>query len=260
VARPIDVGSQPGIAAASRTPTIEEQRGCWEWHWQNWRERKAINEWVLKRGERVLQILDSLALVHPTILDLGCGMGWFCNELSRFGSVTGIDISEEAIAKAKATYPRITFVAGNALTHPLPAARFDVVVSQEVLAHVDDQAKFVEVAATALRPGGYFIVTTANKFVTDRLATGWDPWPAQHLERFVDRRGLRRLLSWHFRVLRTTSMIFVGDSGILRLVNSHKLTRALGLLMLSGYLEAWKERAGLGYSLIALAQKKDPGR
>ena len=257
MARPIDVGSQPEIAAASRTPTIEEQRGCWEWHWQNWRGRKAINEWVLERGERVLQILDSLALARPNILDLGCGMGWFCNELSRFGSVTGVDISEEAIAKAKATYPSITFVAGNALTHPLPAARFDVVVSQEVLAHVDDQAKFVEVAAAALRPGGYFIVTTANKFVTDRLAPGWDPWPAEHIERFVDRRGLRRLLSRHFRVLRTTSMIFVGDSGILRLVNSYTLNKMLSRLIPERYWGDWKGRVGLGYTLIAVAQKKD---
>src|SRR2546423_9880243 len=246
--------------ANPNTPTIEVQRGCWDWHWQNWRERKTINEWVLKRGERVLRILESFALVRPTILDLGCGMGWFSQELSRFGSVTGIDLSEEAIAKAKASYPHVTFMAGNALTHSLPAGKFDVVVSQEVLAHVDDQAKFMQVAAAALRPGGYLIVTTANRFVTDRLEEGWDPWPRGHIETFVDRKGLKRLLSPHFRVLRMSSMIFVGQKGILRLVNSAKLNAVLRLLIPKRYLEDWKGRAGLGYCLIALAQKRDPGR
>lgn len=245
--------------ADSRLPTIEEQRGCWDWHWQNWQGRRAINEWVRKRGERVLQILSSLGLSRPAVLDLGCGMGWFSDELSRFGPVTGIDLSEEAIAQAKANYPHVTFMAGNALTHPLPVGQFDVVVSQEVLAHVDDQARFVRVAAAALRPGGYLIVTTANRFVTGRLGKGWDDWPREHIERFVDRRGLKRLLSLHFRVLRTTSMIFLGDKGILRWANAPKLNRALSFLLTERGLEALKERAGFGYFLIALAQKKDPG-
>src|SRR3989442_11595788 len=44
----------------------------------------------------------SLALERPKILDLGCGNGWFSQELSRFGLVTGVDLSAEAIAMAEA--------------------------------------------------------------------------------------------------------------------------------------------------------------
>lgn len=252
--------SDTEIAAGLRTPTVDEQRRLWDWHWQNWQERRAISDWVLQRGERVLAFFSSLALDHPEILDLGCGHGWFSQELSRFGQVTGVDLSEQAIATAKTLYPHITFLAGNVLSCALPAARFDVVVSQEVLAHVDDQAKYLQVAATALRPGGYLILTTANKFVMDRRGPTWDSWPPEHIEKFVDMKGLKRLLLPHFRVLRaTTAITTVGSAGILRVINSFKLNKVLSLLIPERYLETLKERAGFGYSLIILAQKKDRG-
>jgi 2-polyprenyl-3-methyl-5-hydroxy-6-metoxy-1,4-benzoquinol methylase len=238
------------------TSTIDEQRRFWDWHWQNWVERKAINDWVLKRGGRVLDIVSSLTLDRPKILDLGCGIGWFSQELSKFGQVTGIDLSEDAIAKAKASYPHITFLAGNVLADALPEGHFDVVVSQEVLAHVEDQPKYLQVAANVLRPGGYLILTTANKFVLDRLgASISDPWPREHIEKFLDMKGLKRLLFPHFRVLRTTTFLPLGNAGILRLINSHKLNTALSLLIPERYLETLKERAGFGYSLLVLAQR-----
>lgn len=207
-------------------------------------------------GERVLSLFSSLGLNHPRILDLGCGNGWFSQELSKFGAVTGIDLSEDAIAKAQASYPHITFLAGNVLTASLPSGSFDVVVSKEVFAHVDDQVRFLDVAANALRPGGYLILTTANKFVLDRLGTSAWAWPREHVERFVDLKGLRRLLSTRFRVLRAMTALPMGNAGMLRFINSGKVNKALNLLIPERVLTGLKERAGLGYCLIALGQLK----
>ena len=238
-------------------PPIEAQRRFWDWHWQHWRERQAISPWALKAGERVVSLLESLALDRPQILDLGCGIGWFSHEFSRFGEVTGIDLSDHAIAQAKARYPGITFVTGNVLTEPLPAAHFDVVVSQEILAHVEDQAKYLQVAANALRPGGYLIVTTANKFVLDRFGdAAGDPWPPEHIETYHDMKSLKRLLAPCFRVLRTTTVLPLGNGGVLFWLNSGKLNRALSVLIPARWLEAVKEKAGLGYCMIVVAQKR----
>ncbi|OLC77082.1 MAG: hypothetical protein AUH78_05170 [Gemmatimonadetes bacterium 13_1_40CM_4_69_8] len=235
---------------------MDEQRRLWDWHWQHWRERRAINALMLRRGQRVLTIVASLALERPKILDLGCGNGWFSQELSRFGLVTGVDLSAEAIAMAEASYPHIPFLAGNVLTDTILSGHFDLVVSQEVLAHVDDQARYLEVAAEVLRPGGYLILTTANKFVMDRLgASSWDPWPREHIARFLDMRDVKRLLIPNFRVLRTSTFLPMGSAGVLRLINSYKLNKVLSLLIPERYLETLKERAGLGYSLLVLAQK-----
>jgi len=60
-------------------------------------------------------------------------MGLVTERFAQLGPTTGIDLSTEAVATARARCPHITFIAGNVYDSPLPAAHFDVVVSQEVL-------------------------------------------------------------------------------------------------------------------------------
>jgi 2-polyprenyl-3-methyl-5-hydroxy-6-metoxy-1,4-benzoquinol methylase len=242
----------------TKCPTLEEQRRFWNSHWQHWQDRKVLNDLTRRRADVICSVFRSLQLERPEILDLGCGMGWFAEELASFGNVTGIDLSEEAIAQAKVRCPQAKFMAANILVDSLPGERFDVVVSQEVLAHVEDQSKYIRVAAELLKPGGYLILTTANKFVMDHLGqTKFTPCPPEHIENFLHMKDLKRLLHPYFHVLRTMTINpTVGSGGILRVTNSHKLNTALGLLVSSSTLEEWKERAGLGYSLLALARKR----
>ena len=74
------------------------------------------------------------------IVDLGCGVGYGCHLLSKIGNVriTGIDVSGDVLAYAKAHYnaPNITYAIGN-LTDFIPSMpEFDYVVSRGVLEHV----------------------------------------------------------------------------------------------------------------------------
>jgi len=130
-------------------------------------------------------------------------------------------------------------------------------VSQEVLARVADQPRYLERAADVLRPGGYLVLTTLNKFVVDRLGdAGSAPLPSELIEHFVDGRGLKGLLRPRFDVVRMTTHVPLGNAGILRLVNSSKLNRALGSVVSPRYLERLKEWAGFGYTLVAVARKR----
>jgi 2-polyprenyl-3-methyl-5-hydroxy-6-metoxy-1,4-benzoquinol methylase len=240
----------------SHAPSLSEQERYWNTKWgdaKNVNECGAEGHWSRARAETILALLRSLPLRAPRILDFGCGTGWFTDMLSSLGAATGIDLSTSAIATAKSRYPRPTFIAGNLFQIPIPAGDFDVVVSQEVIAHVEDQPGYLDRIADALRPGGYLIISTPNKFVMDRVDFGMEP--PGHLERWLTRRHLVRLLQARFRVLRTTSVIFIGDSGILRLLNSPKLNRVASLFLAAPRLDAWKGRAHLGYTLVALAQK-----
>jgi 2-polyprenyl-3-methyl-5-hydroxy-6-metoxy-1,4-benzoquinol methylase len=131
---------------------------------------------------------------------------------------------------------------------------FDVVVSLEVIAHVEDQGRYLERAAQALKPQGYLVITTVNKFVHDR--TDWSEDSPGHIRYWLDRGSFRQLLSQHgFRVLRMTSIIPMGHHGILRMVNSPKVNSLVTRIVLGGRLDALKERVGLGWTWIALAQK-----
>ncbi len=245
------------MSAARPLPSIEDQRHFWDWHWQHWQERKTLNEWTEKRGEFMLAILRALALNSPRLLDLGCGRGWFTERLAALGEAHGIDLSQEAIGAARERRPDIRYVAGNIYEADLPRDYFDVVVSQEVIAHVEDQPRYVDLAANLLKPGGYFLVSTGNRFVMDRLGdVGWNVQPPQHIAHQLSQRGLKRLLQPRFNVIRSSTILPMGQLGILRLVNSYKLNAALRFFISQEKLTALKERAGLGYQLIVLAQKK----
>ena len=236
-------------------PTISEQQKFWETWNASLRDPEHLNEWCIRRAKVILQYLQSLNLDHPEILDFGCGTGWLSEMLANFGPVTGVDLAESAIATARTRCPHGAFIAGDIFKMSLPAGHFDVVVSQEVIAHVPDQQAYVDRAAHLLRPGGYLIITTPNKFVIER-ADVFPPQPPEHIEKWLTNRCLKNQLRSHFRVLRSTSILPMGNRGILRLVNSTKVNIALASIFSSGRIEKLKEQLGLGYTLILLAQKR----
>lgn len=160
---------------AAEHPNLELQKQFWN-YW-NFRPGYPVRSGLrpLRRGDKILAYLRSLGLQRPIILDMGCGMGWFANKLAQFGPTTGIDLCDEAIEHAKSKFPEVTFKAGNVFEMDLPKQHFDVVVSQEVIAHVPDQVGYLERAAQVLKPGGYLIVTTPNRFVHNR--SDWGPHP-----------------------------------------------------------------------------------
>jgi 2-polyprenyl-3-methyl-5-hydroxy-6-metoxy-1,4-benzoquinol methylase len=243
--------------SSSYHPSFDEQKQFWDWHWQHWQDRKTINEWKDKRHSAVVALLESLSLTRPRILDVGCGPGWYTDKFADFGDVTGVDISEDAIKMAKSRFPHIKFLAGNFYELSLPANSFDVVITQEVIDHVDDAAVFIERVAKVLKPGGHLIVACANKFVVDRLRKGNFPkQPRQHIARHFEMKTLTSLLDRHFRMIELKTIIPMGELGILRIINSYKLNRLVGALISDERLTSIKENAGFGYQIIALAQKK----
>lgn len=240
------------VAIKSPLPSLADQQRYWD---ERWNRQRLPNDYQRRRGDAVLALVRSLRLTNPTILDFGCGTGWFTADLSQLGRATGIDLSETAIAQARASYPQVSFIAANLFETSFPEEHFDVVVSQEVVAHVEDPAGYLDIIARILKPSGYLIITSANPLVIAHWS-GSSPEVRGHIKLFMNRRDFRRMLHRQFHVLRTTSIMPIGDRGIQRIVNSGKLNTALGWLIPPRYLEQLKEWAGLGYTLIALARKR----
>jgi ubiquinone/menaquinone biosynthesis C-methylase UbiE len=170
------------------------------------------------------------------------------------GETIGIDLSETAIKVASLRFPQVRFISGNLYETSLLPEEFDIVVAQEVIAHVENQVKFLEKVAQTLKPKGYLIVTTVNRFVIER--TPQAPDPREHIKQWLSMKALKRLLASHFDVIATTTVIPMGNRGILRLVNSYKINTFLSLVVPEQQLEMLKERAGLGYTRIVLARKR----
>jgi 2-polyprenyl-6-hydroxyphenyl methylase/3-demethylubiquinone-9 3-methyltransferase len=102
------------------------------------------------------------------ILDIGCGGGLLCEPLCRLGAqVTGIDPSERNITvaalHAKQGRLDIDYRATSAEALAESGARFDVVLTMEVLEHVADVAGLLQAAGSMLRPGGLLFGATLNR-------------------------------------------------------------------------------------------------
>jgi 2-polyprenyl-3-methyl-5-hydroxy-6-metoxy-1,4-benzoquinol methylase len=236
------------------TPDLNEQQRFWNTWNATMRDPKNLNSWSLKRGETILDLVRSLAIADPQILDFGCGTGWLTGRLAEFGETTGIDLAEQVIETARSRTPHVKFIAGDIFETPLPSAYYDVVVSQEVIAHIPDQAGYLDRAAEVLKSRSYLIITTPNKFVMDR--SDWPAQPPEHIEHWLTMAHLKRLLHKHFKILRTTTVVPLGNRGILRFMNSYKINAAMRLLVSQDDLDRFKGWIGCGYNLVALAQKR----
>ncbi|MBN1779164.1 MAG: class I SAM-dependent methyltransferase [Candidatus Buchananbacteria bacterium] len=108
---------------------------------------------------------DFSAYIKPSdrILDVGCGNGRLV-ELFKSVNVnyTGLDISEELIKIAQAKYPDRNFMIGNLVDLPDFATQFDSVFAIASLHHIPSEKlrnQALEKIASALKPGGYLIMT-----------------------------------------------------------------------------------------------------
>jgi SAM-dependent methyltransferase len=113
------------------------------------------------RKEEYLSETASRCSKGADILDYGCYNGWMVSRYLEMGprSITGIDISETAIAEAKQTFgDRASFYAGDAHNMPFPDNSFDLVVGRSILHHLQLDIALREILRV-LRPGGYAVFT-----------------------------------------------------------------------------------------------------
>lgn len=214
---------------------ISDQAASWNaWNSESrgdWTGSSNLNSTSRRQAEVVESTIAALNRNSLDLIEIGCGTGWLCDRLSRFGRVTGTDLSEEVLRKASEKWPAIRFISGDFFTLDLQPESFDVVVTLEVLSHVADQRDFVARLAKLLKPGGMLLLATQNRPVLERWSAIGDPIPGQ-IRNWVGVAQLRTLLRDHFTSLQIESVVPVGDQGLLRIVNSTKLNRLLGLLLL----------------------------
>lgn len=103
-----------------------------------------------------------------SVLDLGSGAGNDCFVARAIvgdqGSVTGLDFTDEMLAKANANklklgFGNIEFVKGDIEEMPLPSDSYNVVISNCVLNLVPDKSKAFSEIHRVLKNGGHFCIS-----------------------------------------------------------------------------------------------------
>ncbi len=94
------------------------------------------------------------------VLDLACGDGRLVDDIvavvGHDAAVTGLDMSEDEIARARARYPTATFRVGRAQSLPFGDASFDAVLSHFAFMLMVPVVPVVAEIDRVLRPGGFF--------------------------------------------------------------------------------------------------------
>jgi SAM-dependent methyltransferase len=100
--------------------------------------------------------------IKGCILEDGCGVGMYVEHLSPFGgTVIGLEYDFERAAEARTNSPHILNAAGEAI--PLPSGTFDLILSHEVLEHVQNDQLAVHEMVRALKPGGRIVLFVPNR-------------------------------------------------------------------------------------------------
>lgn len=240
------------------TSDIADEQSQSEYYNTRWSsEQFRPNALELHRLIEILKALQDTKIDFSgkriRLCELGCGRGWLASHLANFADVTAIDRSTEAIHRARKMWPNIDFRAAKIQNYRTQTS-YNLVVSSEVIEHIQDKLGFVETVRSILKPGGYIILTTPNK----KLYSHYYKSDAelQPVEDWVTPKDLRSLFNGGFRILRHETFLFdYFYTGIFRIISAPKfisLCRLFGLNPLRMWLN---KKLHLGLHQILLAQR-----
>ena len=172
------------------------------------------------------RILSSLRIARgEKVLDIGCGIGDYTREIAALTpDVTGLDLNVDS---ARGISPELSFCEYDC-NQPLPFAAdsVDVVVSVNLIEHLEHHERFIDECTRVLKRGGRIALTTANLdfFLHDRFfdRTHVHEWTLPQFGRLLEKRYETRRLEkssgmfkWYpFNVLTTVflkpDLLFVG--------------------------------------------------
>jgi trans-aconitate methyltransferase len=116
---------------------------------------------VWQHGESLVELLQPS--VGERILDLGCGTGHLMARIAEAGAeVIGLDSSAAMLEQARAAYPALSFVQGDARAFAFDQP-FDAVFSNAVLHWITQPESVIRCVCAALRPGGRFVAELGGR-------------------------------------------------------------------------------------------------
>ena len=133
------------------------ENNIWNWHGQKFEYYREI-----LRYNKLSKVIGGKSC---EILDLGCGDGFLSCMLAENGhQVDAIDISSERLSKfeEKAKKLGVKQICGSVFEYHFEKS-YDVVVSSEVIEHLEDYESILKGVCGVLKPGGRLIIAVPYK-------------------------------------------------------------------------------------------------
>ncbi|HZU95818.1 MAG TPA: class I SAM-dependent methyltransferase [Planctomycetota bacterium] len=153
-------------------------------------EKPALYQWCV----RLLDVAKG-----SRVLDVGCGAGPFLRHVALAGGEPwGMDLAENALAKARVLVPEARLVQANGEELPFAKGRFDKIACLGNLEHFLDPLRGARELARVLAPGGRCLVLLPNSYYSGDIwrviTTGRGPDHHQAIDRFATIAEWRELL------------------------------------------------------------------
>ncbi|MGC9357825.1 MAG: class I SAM-dependent methyltransferase [Anaerolineae bacterium] len=118
--------------------------------------------WRAGQERRLAMIRRYVPLENRRVLDVGCGIGMYPSAFRRYTpDVIGVEIELERAREARVRTRAVIQARSESL--PFADDTFDVVHSNEVLEHVEDDRRSVTEMVRVLRPGGHAAIFVPNR-------------------------------------------------------------------------------------------------
>ena len=203
--------------------------------------------WRAGQKRRLQMIVDAAGKrISGDILENGCGVGMYVEHLTPFnGKITGLEFDYERAADAGSRSPRILNGAGEHL--PFPSNSFDLILSHEVIEHVQNDVLAIREIVRTLRPGGRLTLFCPNRgypfethgiywrgkykfgniLFVNYLPRKWRDKLAPHVEVYTRRDMEKLFASLPVKFIKRTIIFGAYDNIIARLGAGGKILRAM---------------------------------
>lgn len=147
--------------------------------------------WHLKRFREVDKFIIP---IFGSILDIGCHSALFTQRIKQkinAKKIYGIDISQQAVLRARQRIPEGYFQVADAQDLPFEDNVFDAVFCLEVLEHLDHPERVVSEIKRVLKKGGYGIILVPTDNLLFKLIwflwnLKYRVWSHTHVHSFTD--------------------------------------------------------------------------
>jgi ubiquinone/menaquinone biosynthesis C-methylase UbiE len=181
--------------------SLKQQQERYDKTWRN-----GLAKGKEQRGnlQTNLDFLAKTNLLKPTdkILEIGCGIGSVVFELSKQGyDITGTDISQEAIAYGLKKYGNIKLQVQPAEILQFEDQAFNIVMSFDLFEHIAQVDRHITEVYRVLRPGGYYLFQTPNKYsntIFETFKSKSFKWRHAHPSLHTPRQLKKRLAKYGF--------------------------------------------------------------
>lgn len=147
----------------------------------------------------IRRLMERAGKSHGSFLDVGCGPGSNSQYFGSDGGYLGIDINPAYIQQAQRKFPALKFAVGDAASLDLGERKFDVVLLNSLVHHLDDEQ------ARALMSGLHHLVSPGSIVVVQEPLI---PLPQEWFMRMLMQSDRGK----HFRHLGQWQKLFM-DSG-----------------------------------------------